>query len=152
MASHTALMKPHITTLQPPSTAVVFTKNPSVMDSLCNHKQFATCWADGEEPMCTCAQLQPHAASHISSAFHLFVDGDALILSPAPLTSIANGSLQNKIFPPNKELFKSLQKAFDIWHQKPQFLRSHYVTLQIFGNVLGLSTINTSTNTSPTKT
>ena len=49
MTSHTALMKLHISPLQPPSIAVVFTKNPSVIDSLCNHKEFATPWADGEE-------------------------------------------------------------------------------------------------------
>ena len=35
MTSHIATIQPHIVTFQHPSTAVVFTKNPSVMDSLC---------------------------------------------------------------------------------------------------------------------
>ena len=47
------------------------------------------------------------------------MDGGTLTFSSAPLTSIANGSLQNKICPPRKEIFKSLQKkAFDTWHRK----------------------------------
>ena len=49
---------------------------------------------------------------------HFHVDGDTLIFPSAPLTSIATGSLQNKIFPPKTEIFKSLQKAFDTWHRK----------------------------------
>ena len=89
------------------------------MDSLCNHKEFASRWADGEEPACTCDLLPPHVASQTAtSSSHFFVEGDTLTFSSAPLTSIANSSLQNKIFPPNKEIFKSLQKAFDTWHRK----------------------------------
>ena len=67
MTNHTAVMKPHLTTLQQTSTAVVFTKNPSVMDSLCNHKEFATRWAYGEEPTCTCDTLQPHIESNTTT-------------------------------------------------------------------------------------
>ena len=50
----------------------------------------------------------------------------------APWTSIATGSLQNNIFPPKKEIFKSLQKAFDTWHKKnsvPSILLRHTTTL-----------------------
>ena len=116
MTNHVTVMKPHVATLQQPSTAVVFTKNPSVMDSLCNHKEFA----DGEEPACTCDTLQQHIESNATTtpSSHFCVDGDALTFSSAPLTSIASGSLQNKIFPPKKEIFKSFQKAFDTWHRK----------------------------------
>ena len=35
-----------------------------------------------------------------------------------PLTSIANGSLQNKIFPLQKEIFNMLKDAFENWHRK----------------------------------
>ena len=44
LTSHVALMQPHNISLQPPSTNIVFTKCPSVMDSLCNHKEMATRW------------------------------------------------------------------------------------------------------------
>ena len=36
---HIAQMRPHTVTFQSPSSAVVFTKNPTVKDSLCNHMQ-----------------------------------------------------------------------------------------------------------------
>lgn len=113
-------MRPHIVTFQSPSSAVVFTKNPSVMDSLCNHKDYATRWADGESPSCICSTLQPHLPSLPTSlsSSHLHLDGDTLTLNSPPLTSIATGSLQNKIFPPKKEIWKSLQQAFAEWHRR----------------------------------
>ena len=50
LRQHIAQMRPHTVTFQTPSSAVVFTKNPSVKDSLCNHELYATRWADGETP------------------------------------------------------------------------------------------------------
>ena len=61
---------------------------------------------------CLPSTTPPPASTH----FHL--DGDSLTLSSSPLTSIATGSLQNKIFPPQKELLKSLKKAFTVWQRK----------------------------------
>ena len=55
------------TTLQTPSTGIVFTKFPSVTDSLCNHKEAATKWADGEAPKCACAALRQHVRPPSSS-------------------------------------------------------------------------------------
>ena len=105
MMGHINQIRPHIVTFQSPSTAVVFTKNPSVMDRLCNHKDFATRWA-GEEPLCTCATLRPYLPSppSTSNTHHTHLDGDSLNLDDPPLSSIATGSLQNKIFPPKKEI------------------------------------------------
>ena len=62
LKQHIAQIRPHTVTFQSPSSAVVFTKkkNPSVMDSLCNHKDYATRWADGEVPSCICSLLRPH--------------------------------------------------------------------------------------------
>ena len=57
------------------------------------------------------------------------MDGDTLTFSSAPLTSIANGSLQNKIFPPKKEIFKSLQKAFDRNNSVPSIPLRHITDL-----------------------
>ena len=42
LRQHIAQMRPHTVTFQTPSSAVVFTKNPSVKGSLCNHKLYAT--------------------------------------------------------------------------------------------------------------
>ena len=120
MTGHTNQIRPHIVTFQSPSTAVVFTKNPSVMDRLCNHKDLATRWADGEEPICTCATLRPYLLSppSTSSTHHIHLNGDSLNLDDPPLSSIATGSLQNKIFPTKKEIWKSLQDAFVQWHRR----------------------------------
>ena len=120
LTRHIAQMQPHIVTFQSPSSAVVFTKNPSVMDRLCNYKDYATRWADGELPSCICSILQEHLStpSLTLNADHLHLDGDSLTLHSPPMTSIAAGSLQNKIFPPKKEIWKSLQKAFLDWHRK----------------------------------
>ena len=107
--------------LQPPSTSVVFTKYPSVMDSLlCNHKDQATRWADGESPTCTCPTMRPYINIYPAPPEdqHLILDGDTLHFQDQPLTSIATGSLQNKIFPPQKEIFKSLQDAIPTWSKK----------------------------------
>ena len=117
---HIAQMRPHTVTFQSPSSAVVFTKNPSVMDSLCNHKDYATRWADGEAPSCICSLLRPHHPTPApeSTSGHLQLDGDTLTLPSPSLTSIATGSLQNKIFPSKKEIWRVLQKAFLHWHQR----------------------------------
>ena len=103
------------TTLQTPSTGIVFTKFPSVMDSLCNHKEAATNWADGEAPTCACAALRQHVRHPHHPDQHLVLDGDSLHFADAPFTSIATGSLQNKIFPPSKEIYTSLRLALRSW-------------------------------------
>ena len=118
LTSHVAMMRPHNTSLQPPSTNIVFTKYPLVMDSLCNHKEMATRWADSETPDCICSALRPYLATPPTHSNHIALDGDALHFECMPLTSIADGSLQNKIFPPRKEILKLLRVAFDAWHRK----------------------------------
>ena len=118
LRQHCAQMRPHTVTFQSPSSAVVFTKNPSVKDSLCNHKDYATRWADGETPVCICSTLTPYQTSPTSNSHHLHLDGDSLTLPTPSLSSIANGSLQNKIFPSKKEIWTNLQKAFVQWHQR----------------------------------
>ena len=118
LRQHCALMRPHTVTFQSPSSAVVFTKNPSVQDSMCNHKDYATRWADGETPVCICPTLTPYQTSPTSNSHHLHLDGDSLTLPTPSLSSIANGSLQNKIFPSKKEIWTNLQRAFVQWHQR----------------------------------
>ena len=85
------------------------------MDSLCSHKEAATRWADDELQICACPALRQHSHQPHPADQHLVVDGDALHFTETPLTSIATGSLQNKIFPPSKEIYKSLRTALTTW-------------------------------------
>ena len=118
LTSHIHDTKHYNTTLQTPSTGIVFTKYPSVMDSLCNHKEAATRWADGETPQCACSALRQHSPSTFPPDQHLVLDGDHLRFTEAPFTSIATGSLQNKIFPPSKEIYQSLRSALQTWTRR----------------------------------
>ena len=115
LTSHVHRTQCYNTTMQTPSTRIVFTKFPSVMDSLCNHKEAAAKWADGETPKCACDALRPHARHHHQPDQHLVLDGDNLHFDEGPHTSIATGSLQNKIFPPSKEIQNTLRLALRTW-------------------------------------
>ena len=128
LTTHVHMTKQYNTTLQTPSTGIVFTKFPSVMDSLCNHKEAANRWAEGETPICACPALRQHSLSPHQADQHLVIDGDALRFADAPFTSIATGSLQNKIFPPSKEIYNSLCSALTTWTTKnslPSLPRGH---------------------------
>ena len=118
LTAHVHHTKHYNTTLQTPSTGIVFTKFPSVMDSLCNHKEAATRWADGETPQCACSVLRQHSPTSHQPDQHLVLDGDNLRFADAPFTSIATGSLQNKIFPPSHEIYKSLRLALQTWTRR----------------------------------
>ena len=128
LTSHVHRTRRYNTTLQTPSTGIVFTKFPSVMDSLCNHKEAATTWADGETPKCACDALRPHALHDPHPDHHLVLDGDNLHFDDGPHTSIATGSLQNKIFPPSKEIQTSLRLALRTWTTRnslPSLQKTH---------------------------
>ena len=56
------------------------------------------------------------------------LDGDNLHFDDGPHTSIATGSLQNKIFPPSKEIQTSLRLALRTWttrHSLPSLQKPH---------------------------
>ena len=106
LTSHVHQTRCYNTTLQTPSTGIVFTKFPSVMDSLCNHKEAATKWADGETPKCACDALRPHALHIPQPDHHLVLDGDNLHFDDGPHTSIAIGS--------SKQNFPTFQRNPDI--------------------------------------
>ena len=61
--------------------------------------------------------MQPYHSSPTSHSHHLHLDGDSLTLPTQSLASIATGSLQNKIFPSKREIWKNLQQAFAHWHK-----------------------------------
>ena len=46
------------------------------MDSLCNHKEAATRWADGETPSCICSTLRRHLAHPPPEGQPIVLDGD----------------------------------------------------------------------------
>ena len=134
------------------SSGIVFIKFPSVMDSLCNHKEAATKWADGENPKCACLALRQHATSSHQPDQHLVLDGDSLHFADAPSTSIATGSLQNKIFPPSKEIYTSLRSALQSWTTRnslPSLPKTH---LDELCNGPSTPTTPRSTTTSRTRT
>jgi hypothetical protein len=118
LTSHVHLMKRHTVSLQAPSTGIVFTKFPSVMNGLCNHKEMATKWADGDTPTCICEQLKTYRSHSLPTEEHLVLDGDTLQFNEPSFDSIATGSLQNKIFPPQREIWKALVNAITTWHKK----------------------------------
>ena len=72
-------MTPHNITLQSPSTSIVFTKYPSVMDSLCNHKDIATQWADQQTPSCICSKLAPFSQKSGTSLDHIVLEGETML-------------------------------------------------------------------------
>ena len=153
LRQHCALMRPHTVTFQSPSTAVVFTKNPSVQDSLCNHKDYATRWADGETPVCICSTLTPYQTSPTSNSHHLHLDGDSLTLPTPSLSSIANGSLQNKIyFPPRKRFGQTYKKPLSNGINEMAFRLSLHVTWKICGTLRGHNIASNSTTTFHTTT
>ncbi|CAK9100709.1 unnamed protein product, partial [Durusdinium trenchii] len=123
MTSHSHQVQYFNITLQAPSTSIVFTKYPSVMDSLCNFKDIASQWAAAEAPLCACEHLRPFSRLEPSDhTQHLYINGDDIThlhtKHPAAFVSIATGSLQNKIFPPKKDIFDSLKEAFRVWTHK----------------------------------
>ena len=115
LTTHVHTTKAYNTTLQTPSTGIVFTKYPSVVDSLCNHKEVATQWASGETPTCVCSTLRRFTPINSPEDQHIVLDGDKLHFDDSPLASIATGSLQNKIFPSSNEIYKSLRSALSTW-------------------------------------
>ena len=134
IVDHMHTMTPHNITLQTPSTSIVFTKYPSVMDSLCNHKDIATQWADQQSPSCICSTLAPFSPKPRTSTDHIVLEGETMLppkTSPA-FSSIASGSLSNKIFPPEKEIYTALLQGINSWtrhHGLPPLPRRHVLSL-----------------------
>ena len=155
LTTHVHGTKHYNTTLQTPSTGIVFTKFPSVMDSLCNHKEAATRWADGETPKCACSAFRQHSLPSHQPDQHQVLDGDNLRFADAPFTSIATGSLQNKIFPPSREIYTSLRSFAQLCRHGLRKTHSHHCqkyTLTNSGNGPSTPTTLHSTTTSPTRT
>ena len=96
-------------TFHEPSFKVVFSKHPSLMDAICNHKDAIQNWSDEVLPICKCAILQQYPTARATpnlGSEHWVLDGARLgPLLPGALGQMVGGSLNNKIFP-NKEKSK----------------------------------------------
>jgi hypothetical protein len=68
------------------------------MDSLCNHKEAATRWADGETPICACPALRQHSPLPHQADQHLVLDGDNLRFADALLHLLLRAHFKTRSF------------------------------------------------------
>ena len=86
---------------------ITFLKCPSVMDSLCNRKEMASCWADTKKPTCHCTPLRPYLSLLLAppdTDNHLALNGNPLLLPEQPLHSIANDPYRTRSAHPETNL------------------------------------------------
>ena len=102
-----------------PSFRLIYVKHPSLMEAICNHKEAIQNWSDDITPLCTCAVLKQFPSARAFPNLkgeHWVLDGALLApLLPDRLAQIVGGSLNNKIFPNNKELQRLFVEAFQHW-------------------------------------
>ena len=92
-------------------------KHSSVVDILCNHKQAIEDWGNNTSPTCVCDQWRPYQSACFDPTadhwvLHGYSLGDHL---PADLQVIAEGSLQNKVFPSKREFSSTLRQGLKQW-------------------------------------
>ena len=107
----------HHVPCHPPSLKTIFVKHSSVVDLLCNHKQAIDDWGNNLEPTCTCASWRSYqSACFDPTAEHWVLQGHSFgDLLPAELQVIAEGSLQNKVFPSKKEFSSTMRQGLKQW-------------------------------------
>ena len=103
----------HHVPCHPPSLKTIFVKHSSVVDLLCNHKQAIDDWGNNMEPTCTCATWRSYqSACFDPTAEHWVLQGHSFgDLLPAELQVIAEGSLQNKVFPSKKDFSSTMRQG-----------------------------------------
>ena len=115
------MVPPHVgTSCSLPCTffhKTVFIKHASVVDILCNHKSAIESWSLGTTPTCCCQgwrQFQPAAPNPDSD--HWVLSGSLLTgMLPSDVAVLAEGSLQNKVFPQKRDFIQSLQCGILNW-------------------------------------
>ena len=105
----------HHVPCHPPSFKTIFVKHSSVVDILCNHKQAIEDWGYDTPPTCVCNQWKPYqSACFDPTADHWVLHGYSLGEHlPADLQVIAEGSLQNKVFPSKREFTSMLRQGLN---------------------------------------
>ena len=83
-----------------PSFKVVFSKHPSLMDAICNHKDAIQNWSDDITPTCKCTILQQFPSARAGPNMgneHWVLDGALLgPLLPGALGQMVGGSLNTQ--------------------------------------------------------
>ena len=96
-----------------PSFKTIFTKHASVVDILCNHKSAIEPWSMDDPPSCCCtAWSQFRSAALNPTSAHWVLSGSLLTdLLPPDVAVLAEGSLQNNVFPQKREYLHLLQRG-----------------------------------------
>ena len=102
-----------------PSFKTIFVKHSSVVDLLCNTslKSAIESWSLGQPPRCCCTQWSRYRSAALNSTSdHWVLSGSLLThLLPADVAVLAEGSLQNKVFPQKREFLSLLQRGIRQW-------------------------------------
>ena len=94
-----------------------FVKHSSVVDLLCNHKAAIESWSPDHKPQCCCAHWSAFRSAALNpSSDHWVLSGSSLTpLLPPSVAVLAEGSLQNKVFPQKREFLSLLQRGILQW-------------------------------------
>ena len=125
----------HHVPCHPPSLKTIFIKHASVVDILCNHKQAIEDWGNQAQPVCSCKNwMACRTAAHDEQADHWVPTGPLLGLQlPSALQVIAEGSLQNKVFPSKRDFSAALVAGLKKWCRDnglPSFPKNEVVAFQ----------------------
>ena len=88
----------------------VFIKHASVVDILCNHKSAIETWSLDTTPTCCCQGWHKFRSAALNpGSDHWVLSGSLLTdLLPPDVAVLAEGSLQNKVFPQKREFLRIL--------------------------------------------
>ena len=100
-----------------PSFKTVFIKHASVVDLLCNHKSAIEAWSLNTTPECCCQNWQKfRSAAPNPDSDHWVLSGSLLTdLLPPDVAVLAEGSLQDKVFPQKQDFLRSLHRGILNW-------------------------------------
>ena len=100
-----------------PSFKTIFVKHSSVVDLLCNHKAAIESWSLDHHPQSCCANWSAFRSAALNpSSDHWVLSGSSLTpLLPPSVAVVAEGSLQNKVFPQKREFLSLLQRGILQW-------------------------------------
>ena len=96
-----------------PSFKKVLIKHASVVDILCNHKSAIEAWSLNTTPTCCCQGWHKFRSAALNpDSDHWVLSGSLLTdLLPPDVAVLAEGSLQNKVFPQKREFLRILHRG-----------------------------------------
>ena len=113
---HLRMMEHHVP-CHVPSFKTVFIKHALVMDVLCHHKSAIESWSAAATPTCCCRSWHTFKGTALNPDSDHWVLSGSLLASTLPpeVALLAEGSLQNKIFPLKRDFIQSLQRGILNW-------------------------------------